>query len=186
MRPPYVPATNQRSIPSLHRAQLSSFISENVHLGLTACVLSLSTVVCCPDCVWFYHYIMVIVTGGVAAVAALALCSILIWPIRIRPRESHSSTDTCCSRAFMAGFRFITRVCVCVCLQVICHSSLRIILRSTKPLPPPLLYNWRPISTLSWTGRALKFDSSSVSSQGGGHHQAGFPIILQPTSCSVW
>nr|XP_040027322.1 major facilitator superfamily domain-containing protein 12-like [Gasterosteus aculeatus aculeatus] len=45
------------------------------------------TVVCCPDCVWFYHYIMVIVTGGVAAVAALALCSILIWPIRIRPRH---------------------------------------------------------------------------------------------------
>ncbi|XP_026169432.1 major facilitator superfamily domain-containing protein 12-like isoform X2 [Mastacembelus armatus] len=45
-----------------------------------------STVVCCPACVWFYHYIMVIVTGGVAIVAALALCSILIWPIRIRPR----------------------------------------------------------------------------------------------------
>ncbi|XP_075935150.1 major facilitator superfamily domain-containing protein 12a isoform X2 [Anarhichas minor] len=44
------------------------------------------TVVCCPACVWFYHYIMVIVTGGVAVVAALALCSILIWPIRIRPR----------------------------------------------------------------------------------------------------
>ncbi|KAM8849988.1 major facilitator superfamily domain-containing protein 12-like [Spinachia spinachia] len=45
------------------------------------------TAVCCPDCVWFYHYIMVTVTGGVAAVAALALCSILIWPIRIRPRH---------------------------------------------------------------------------------------------------
>uniref|UniRef100_A0A3P9P1C9 Major facilitator superfamily domain containing 12a n=1 Tax=Poecilia reticulata TaxID=8081 RepID=A0A3P9P1C9_POERE len=45
------------------------------------------TVVCCPACVWFYHYIMVIVTGGVAVVAALALCSILIWPIRIRARE---------------------------------------------------------------------------------------------------
>ncbi|XP_072298062.1 major facilitator superfamily domain-containing protein 12-like [Eucyclogobius newberryi] len=43
------------------------------------------TVVCCPACVWFYHYVMVIVTGGVAFVAALALCSILIWPIRIRP-----------------------------------------------------------------------------------------------------
>uniref|UniRef100_A0A3Q2QCF3 Major facilitator superfamily domain-containing protein 12 n=1 Tax=Fundulus heteroclitus TaxID=8078 RepID=A0A3Q2QCF3_FUNHE len=45
------------------------------------------TVVCCPACVWFYHYVMVIVTGGVAVVAALALCSILIWPIKIRPRE---------------------------------------------------------------------------------------------------
>lgn len=44
------------------------------------------TVVCCPACVWFYHNVMVIVTGGVAVVAALALCSILIWPIRIRPR----------------------------------------------------------------------------------------------------
>uniref|UniRef100_A0AAQ6IC46 Major facilitator superfamily domain-containing protein 12 n=1 Tax=Anabas testudineus TaxID=64144 RepID=A0AAQ6IC46_ANATE len=48
------------------------------------------SVLCCPACVWFYHYIMVIVTGGVAVVAALALCSILIWPIRIRPRESYS------------------------------------------------------------------------------------------------
>ncbi|CAK6969410.1 major facilitator superfamily domain-containing protein 12a [Scomber scombrus] len=44
------------------------------------------TVGCCPDCVWFYHNVMVIVTGGVAIVAALALCSILIWPIKIRPR----------------------------------------------------------------------------------------------------
>uniref|UniRef100_A0A8D0AS64 Major facilitator superfamily domain containing 12a n=1 Tax=Sander lucioperca TaxID=283035 RepID=A0A8D0AS64_SANLU len=45
------------------------------------------TVVCCPACVWFYHYIMVIVTGGVTVLAALALCSILIWPIKIRPRD---------------------------------------------------------------------------------------------------
>ncbi|KAM7401369.1 hypothetical protein PAMA_005521 [Pampus argenteus] len=44
------------------------------------------TVLCCPACVWFYHYIMVMVTGGVAVFAALALCSLLIWPIRIRPR----------------------------------------------------------------------------------------------------
>ncbi|XP_030607521.1 major facilitator superfamily domain-containing protein 12 [Archocentrus centrarchus] len=44
------------------------------------------TVVCCPACVWFYHYVMVIVTGGFAIVAALALCSILIWPIKIRAR----------------------------------------------------------------------------------------------------
>lgn len=45
------------------------------------------TVNCCPACVWFYHYVMVIVTGGVAIVATLALCSILIWPIKIRPRD---------------------------------------------------------------------------------------------------
>lgn len=44
------------------------------------------TEVCCPACVWFYHYVMVGVTGGVACVASLALCSILIWPIRIRSR----------------------------------------------------------------------------------------------------
>uniref|UniRef100_A0A8C6WKI1 Major facilitator superfamily domain-containing protein 12 n=1 Tax=Neogobius melanostomus TaxID=47308 RepID=A0A8C6WKI1_9GOBI len=52
------------------------------------------TVVCCPACVWFYHYVMVFVTGGVAFVAALALCSILIWPIKIRIRESHVRTLT--------------------------------------------------------------------------------------------
>ncbi|KAM9469681.1 major facilitator superfamily domain-containing protein 12-like isoform 1-T1 [Clarias gariepinus] len=42
------------------------------------------TQTCCPACVWYYHYVMVIVTGGVAVVAALSLCSILIWPIRIK------------------------------------------------------------------------------------------------------
>ncbi|XP_053186609.1 major facilitator superfamily domain-containing protein 12a [Scomber japonicus] len=53
------------------------------------------TVVCCPACVWFYHNVMVIVTGGVAIVAALALCSILIWPIKIRLRDvSTVSEDT--------------------------------------------------------------------------------------------
>ncbi|GLD61845.1 major facilitator superfamily domain-containing protein 12-like protein [Lates japonicus] len=51
------------------------------------------TVVCCPACVWFYHYIMVIVTGGVAVIAALALCSILIWPIRIRPCGQAVTSD---------------------------------------------------------------------------------------------
>ncbi|XP_056912395.1 major facilitator superfamily domain-containing protein 12a isoform X4 [Takifugu flavidus] len=44
------------------------------------------TSVCCPACVWFYHYIMVIVTGGVGIIATFVLCSILIWPIRIRSR----------------------------------------------------------------------------------------------------
>ncbi|KAF6720413.1 Major facilitator superfamily domain-containing protein 12 [Oryzias melastigma] len=51
------------------------------------------TVACCPACVWFYHYIMVAVTGGVAVVAALALCSILIWPIKIRPRDLQVVTE---------------------------------------------------------------------------------------------
>ncbi|XP_056149233.1 major facilitator superfamily domain-containing protein 12-like [Lampris incognitus] len=43
------------------------------------------TVLCCPACVWFYHDVMVVVTGGVALAAVLALCTILIWPITIRP-----------------------------------------------------------------------------------------------------
>lgn len=41
------------------------------------------TEVCCPACVWFYHDIIVIVTGGVAFAAAVGLCTILIWPITI-------------------------------------------------------------------------------------------------------
>ncbi|XP_062371558.1 major facilitator superfamily domain-containing protein 12a isoform X2 [Sardina pilchardus] len=44
------------------------------------------TEVCCPDCVWFYHYVMVGVTGGVAVAATLCLCSLLIWPISLRHR----------------------------------------------------------------------------------------------------
>lgn len=60
---------------------------------VSVCVC-VSTVLCCPECVWFYHHIMVIVTGGVAVVAALALCSILIWPIKIRLRESYKHTNT--------------------------------------------------------------------------------------------
>uniref|UniRef100_A0A671TZX5 Major facilitator superfamily domain containing 12 n=1 Tax=Sparus aurata TaxID=8175 RepID=A0A671TZX5_SPAAU len=58
------------------------------------------TVLCCPACVWFYHYIMVIVTGGVAVIATLALCSILIWPIRIRPRKSDNYTNYKGSREY--------------------------------------------------------------------------------------
>ncbi|KTG39381.1 hypothetical protein cypCar_00000842 [Cyprinus carpio] len=38
------------------------------------------------DCKWFYRTVMVIVTGGVAGVAALCLSSLLIWPIAIRRR----------------------------------------------------------------------------------------------------
>ncbi|XP_061099838.1 major facilitator superfamily domain-containing protein 12-like isoform X2 [Conger conger] len=46
------------------------------------------TQVCCPACVWYYRNVMVIVTGGVAFAAALALCTILIWPIGIRQYPS--------------------------------------------------------------------------------------------------
>ncbi|XP_056585973.1 major facilitator superfamily domain-containing protein 12 [Triplophysa dalaica] len=36
------------------------------------------------DVIGFYHNVMVIVTGGVAGVAALCLCTIFLWPVRIR------------------------------------------------------------------------------------------------------
>nr|XP_060641168.1 major facilitator superfamily domain-containing protein 12 [Anolis sagrei ordinatus] len=42
------------------------------------------TIFCCSGCVNFYHWVMVAVTGGIAAVATLFLCCIMIWPIRVR------------------------------------------------------------------------------------------------------
>ncbi|XP_041912977.1 major facilitator superfamily domain-containing protein 12a isoform X1 [Alosa sapidissima] len=45
------------------------------------------TQVCCPACVWYYHYVMVGVTGGVAVAATLGLCSLLIWPVSLRHTE---------------------------------------------------------------------------------------------------
>ncbi|ELV09282.1 hypothetical protein TREES_T100006040 [Tupaia chinensis] len=39
---------------------------------------------CCRACVGFYHWVMVAVTGGVGVAAALSLCTLLIWPIRLR------------------------------------------------------------------------------------------------------
>ncbi|XP_066430612.1 major facilitator superfamily domain-containing protein 12 isoform X2 [Eleutherodactylus coqui] len=39
---------------------------------------------CCPACTPFYHWVMVTITGAVALVAALALSSIMIWPITVR------------------------------------------------------------------------------------------------------
>ncbi|XP_029469927.1 major facilitator superfamily domain-containing protein 12 [Rhinatrema bivittatum] len=42
------------------------------------------TQLCCPACVEFYHWTMVIVTGGVAIAATVFLCSIMIWPVRVR------------------------------------------------------------------------------------------------------
>lgn len=46
------------------------------------------TQICCPSCMWYYYYVMIIVTGGVAVVAALSLCSIFIWPIKISQRPT--------------------------------------------------------------------------------------------------
>ncbi|XP_062854290.1 major facilitator superfamily domain containing 12b [Trichomycterus rosablanca] len=42
------------------------------------------SLVCCGDCVWFYHRVMVCVTGAIGVVAAFLVCSLFIWPIRIR------------------------------------------------------------------------------------------------------
>ncbi|XP_040273796.1 major facilitator superfamily domain-containing protein 12 isoform X2 [Bufo bufo] len=39
---------------------------------------------CCPACAPFYHWVMVIITGAVALVAAFSLSSIMIWPINVR------------------------------------------------------------------------------------------------------
>lgn len=47
-----------------------------------------SSELCCGACIGFYHWVMTAVTGGVGMAAALALCSLLIWPIRIRNRGS--------------------------------------------------------------------------------------------------
>lgn len=52
-----------------------------------SCLLSPSSELCCGACVAFYHWVMAAVTGGVGVAAALALCSLLIWPIRIRSRD---------------------------------------------------------------------------------------------------
>ncbi|XP_063056488.1 major facilitator superfamily domain-containing protein 12a [Engraulis encrasicolus] len=50
--------------------------------GLHPC----QTEACCPACVWYYHYVMSGVTGGVAMLASLVLCTLLIWPIKLRRR----------------------------------------------------------------------------------------------------
>ncbi|CAI5799111.1 Hypothetical predicted protein [Podarcis lilfordi] len=39
---------------------------------------------CCGNCVPFYRWVMVAVTGGMAVVATLGLACIMIWPIRVR------------------------------------------------------------------------------------------------------
>uniref|UniRef100_A0A8C4JIU4 Major facilitator superfamily domain containing 12 n=1 Tax=Dromaius novaehollandiae TaxID=8790 RepID=A0A8C4JIU4_DRONO len=47
------------------------------------------TELCCPACISFYHWVMVVVTGGIAMAATVSLCCIMIWPIRVRFRECH-------------------------------------------------------------------------------------------------
>lgn len=36
----------------------------------------------------FYRWVMVAATGGVGVAATLCLCSLLIWPVRLRSCES--------------------------------------------------------------------------------------------------
>ncbi|XP_038285072.1 major facilitator superfamily domain-containing protein 12 isoform X2 [Canis lupus familiaris] len=40
--------------------------------------------ICCRACMGFYRWVMVAATGGVGVAATLCLCSLLIWPIRLR------------------------------------------------------------------------------------------------------
>uniref|UniRef100_A0ACB8F245 Major facilitator super domain-containing protein 12 n=1 Tax=Sphaerodactylus townsendi TaxID=933632 RepID=A0ACB8F245_9SAUR len=42
------------------------------------------TLLCCPGCMTFYHWVMVAVTGGIAVMASLFLACIMLWPIRLR------------------------------------------------------------------------------------------------------
>ncbi|KAM6310601.1 major facilitator superfamily domain-containing protein 12 [Podargus strigoides] len=42
------------------------------------------TELCCPACISFYHWVMVLVTGGIAIAAIASLCCIMVWPVRIR------------------------------------------------------------------------------------------------------
>lgn len=46
-----------------------------------------SSELCCRACVGFYHWVMVAVTGGVGVAATLSLCSLFIWPLRLRSCE---------------------------------------------------------------------------------------------------
>ncbi|KAG7488023.1 hypothetical protein MATL_G00030610 [Megalops atlanticus] len=59
-------------------------VANGVGVMIIQSVRPCHTVQCCPACVWYYRDVMVIVTGGVAFAAALSLCTILIWPIRVR------------------------------------------------------------------------------------------------------
>ncbi|XP_026336838.1 LOW QUALITY PROTEIN: major facilitator superfamily domain-containing protein 12 [Ursus americanus] len=40
--------------------------------------------ICCRACMGFYRWVMVAATGGVGVAATLCLCSLLIWPVRLR------------------------------------------------------------------------------------------------------
>ncbi|XP_036746556.1 major facilitator superfamily domain-containing protein 12 [Manis pentadactyla] len=62
--------------------------SDKVANGLAVMVIQslhpCSSELCCRACMGFYHWVMVAVTGGVGMAAALSLCSLLVWPIRLR------------------------------------------------------------------------------------------------------
>lgn len=40
--------------------------------------------ICCRACMGFYRWVMVAATGGVGVAATLCLCSLFLWPIRLR------------------------------------------------------------------------------------------------------
>ncbi|XP_026783785.1 major facilitator superfamily domain-containing protein 12 [Pangasianodon hypophthalmus] len=77
-----------------HQTQSGAFVygamsfTDKVANGIAVMIIQslypCQTLVCCSDCVWFYHHIMVAVTGGVGLIATLCLFSLFIWPIKIR------------------------------------------------------------------------------------------------------
>lgn len=58
------------------------------HLRLPSPPPPPSLEICCRACMGFYRWVMVAATGGVGVAATLCLCSLLIWPIRLRSCES--------------------------------------------------------------------------------------------------
>ncbi|KAM4629202.1 major facilitator superfamily domain-containing protein 12 [Polymixia lowei] len=63
---------------------LTDKVANGVGIIIIQSLRPCSTEACCPDCVWFYRDVMVIVTGGVAVAATVGLLTVLIWPIKIR------------------------------------------------------------------------------------------------------
>ncbi|XP_068853421.1 major facilitator superfamily domain-containing protein 12 isoform X2 [Aphelocoma coerulescens] len=59
------------------------------------------TELCCPACVGFYRWVMVLVTGGIAVAAVATLCCIMVWPIRIRYGPSRAAVGALSSPGWL-------------------------------------------------------------------------------------
>lgn len=70
------------------------------------------TLVCCSDCVWFYHRVMVAVTGGVSLITAFCLFSLVVWPIKIRRCEFKKKKDFTIVLFF---YQTVSMASLCLC-----------------------------------------------------------------------